>query len=165
MRNMVKRTAAGAVIGGSLLFTGGLGIASAVPATETNDQLVNLAIGNGGVLRDLNVDVASQIAGLLCGAGSNANGTSATGPNGPTASGMSASETSTNVSEITAQARQVDAGQMTSTTCNSSQGVVAISQNSTASSPNAAESPGRPSGNSTPSQSPAPGSSGPTPNS
>lgn len=158
MRNMVKRTAAGAVLGGSLLFTGGLGIATAIPASEINDQLVNLAIGNGNVLRDVNVEVASQIAGLLCGAGPNVTGNAATGPNanGPTASGMSANETTVNVSEITAQARQVDAGQMSTTTCNSSQGVVTISQNSPANSPNGAESPGRPSGNSTPS--PAPGS-------
>jgi hypothetical protein len=86
--------------------------------------MVNLTIGNGNVLRDVNVEVASQIAGLLCGAGPNVTGNAATGPNanGPTASRMSANETTVNVSEITAQARQVDAGQMSTTTCNSSQG-------------------------------------------
>ena len=67
--------------------------------------MVNLTIGNGNVLRDVNVEVASQIAGLLCGAGPNVTGNAATGPNanGPTASGMSANETTVNVSEITAR--------------------------------------------------------------
>ena len=91
--------------------------------------MVNLTIGNGNVLRDVNVEVASQIAGLLCGAGPNVTRNAATGPNanGPTASGMSANETTVNVSEITAQARQVDAGQMSTTTCNSSRAVARFS--------------------------------------
>jgi hypothetical protein len=142
MRNMVKRTAAGAVLGGSLLVTGGLGIASALPVTNVNDQLVNLGIGNGQVLRDLNVDVASQIAGLLCGTGANVTGTeNETNPNGTPATGMSANESTANTSEITALATQVDAGQIPTTTCNSSQGVVTISQNGPVTSPNAVNAP------------------------
>ena len=147
MRNMVKRTAAGAVLGGSLLVTGGLGIANAAPVTDVNDQLVNLAIGNGNVLRDLNVDTASQIAGLLCGTGTGMNGAAPTssGPNAnnPAATGMSQNQTTVNPGEISAQARQVDAGTMPTTTCESAQGVVTISQNGPANSPNAAQAPGQ----------------------
>jgi hypothetical protein len=152
MRNMVKRAAAGAVLGGSLLVTGGLGIASAVPGSTVNDQQVNLSIGNTNVLRDLNVDVAAQIAGLLCGTGTNVGGTAATGTNvnGPAATGMSANESTGNVGDIAALARQVDAGQIPSTSCNSPQGVVTISKNAPATSPNAASAAGQQSEGSTP---------------
>src|ERR1700758_5575018 len=85
MRNVVKRIAAGAVLGGSLLVSGGLGIANAVPPTNANDQQVDLAIGNSGVLHDLNVNVAAQIANLLCGTGQNVTGPSATGATAATA--------------------------------------------------------------------------------
>src|ERR1700736_1991595 len=112
MRNLVKRTGAGAVLGGSLLVTGGLGIASALPISNVNDQLVNLSVGNVSFLHDVNVDVAAQIAGLLCGTGTSANGAAPTGTNanGPAATGM-ANETTGNAGDIAAQARQVDAGQ------------------------------------------------------
>lgn len=139
MRNMVKRTAAGAVLGGSLLVTGGLGIANALP----DDQLVDLQIGNGQVLSGLNVDVASQIAGLLCGTGANVTGTAETetNPDGTPATGMSA-ESPTNTTQITteirARANQVDASQIPTTTCTSSQGVVTISQNGAVTTPNTA---------------------------
>ena len=172
MRNIVKRTAAGAVLGGSLLFTVGLGIASAVPATDVSDQLVDLQIGNGTPLHGVNVDVASQIAGLLCGTGANVSGTAESGvnANGTPATGMSANTANpngTNVSssEITAQARQVDAGQIPTTTCDSNQGVVTISQNVTANAPNTApnsvNTPGAQNGNSTPPTAPTPAQPGP----
>ena len=45
MRNIVKNAAAGAVIGGSLLFTAGLGIASAQPL-NLPDGLVNVGVGD-----------------------------------------------------------------------------------------------------------------------
>src|SRR6266478_4036672 len=108
MRNMVKRTAAGAVLGGSLLVTGGLGIASAAPVNNVNDQLVNLSVGNASFLHDVNVDVAAQIAGLLCGTGTSPNGTAPAGnnANGPAASGM-ANDTTANAGDIAAQAREV----------------------------------------------------------
>jgi hypothetical protein len=150
MRNAVKRTAAGAVLGGSLLVTGGLGIANAAPPNNANDQQVDLAIGNSSVLHDLNVNVAAQIANLLCGTGANATGPNATGTNGSeaTANGTTANPmanpTTTNAGDITPKARQVAAGQMPTTTCDSSQGVVTISQisqnpqNEPASSPNQA---------------------------
>jgi hypothetical protein len=134
MRNTVKRTAAGAVLGGSLLVTGGLGIANAAPPNNADDQQVDLAIGNSSVLHDLNVNVAAQIANLLCGTGTNATGPNATGTSGTeaTANGTPANPmanpTTTNVADITAKARQVAAGQMPTTSCDSSQGVVTISQ-------------------------------------
>ncbi len=174
MRNVVKRTAAGAVLGGSLLFTGGLAIASAAPATDINDQLVDLQIGTGAPLQGVNVDVASQIAGLLCGTGTNVSGTAESGmnANGTPATGMSANANGTNVStsEITAQARQVDAGQMPTTTCDSNQGVVTISQNVPANAPtmapNSVTTPGPQNGTSTPSPMPGqPGTLGPAPTS
>jgi hypothetical protein len=176
MRNMVKRAAAGAVLGGSLLVTGGLGIASAVPGSTVNDQQVNLSVGTTNVLRDLNVDVAAQIAGLLCGTGTSATGTAEnrTNVSGPTASGMSANESTGNVGDLAALARQVDSGQIPSTSCNSPQGVVTISKNVPAASPNSASAAGQQSEGSTsppaqtpsPAQMPAPaGPLGPAPNS
>jgi hypothetical protein len=138
MHKIVKRAGAGAVLGGSLLFAGGIGIASAAPGTNVDDQLVNLGVGNADFLQGVNVDVASQIAGLLCGTG--VTGTAANpgaATNGPNATGMSANETNTNVRDITALANQVDAGQIPTTTCDSPQGVVTIAQNGPVSSPNA----------------------------
>ena len=167
MRNLVKRTGASAVLGGSLLVTGGLGIASALPVSNGNDQLVNLSVGNVSFLHDVNVDVAAQIAGLLCGTGTSANGAAPTGTNanGPAATGM-ANETTGNAGDIAAQARQVDAGQIPTTSCDSPQGVVTISQNGPANSPNAAEAPGQQRGSATTSTAPAPapaGALGPAP--
>ena len=129
MRNTVKRTAAGAVLGGSLLVTGGLGIANAVPPNNANDQQVDLAVGNSSVLHDLNVNVAAQIANLLCGTATNATGTNGTEAtaHGTPANPM-ANPTTTNAGDITPKARQVAAGQMPTTSCDSSQGVVTISQ-------------------------------------
>ena len=141
MRKMVKRAGASVVLGGSLLCVGGLGIASAAPGTNVDDQLVNLGVGsNASFLRDVNVDVASQIAGLLCGTGTTG---TATNPiaNGPSTTGMSANQGNTNVRDITALATQVDAGQIPTTTCDSAQGVVTISQNGTTASPDANNAP------------------------
>jgi hypothetical protein len=66
MQNIIKKTAAGAVMGGALLFTGGMGLASAAPP-QIQDGLVNLAIGDVAVLNDLDVAVAAQIAAAVCG--------------------------------------------------------------------------------------------------
>ena len=56
---------AGAVLGGSLLFTAGLGMAMAQPATA-QDGRVNVSIGNAGVLEDVDVTAAAQIAAGVC---------------------------------------------------------------------------------------------------
>ena len=65
MRNAIKNVAAGTVIGGSLLFTAGLGIATAQPETAP-DGLVNVSLGNAGVLEDVKVVDAAQIAAGVC---------------------------------------------------------------------------------------------------
>jgi|SRR3954464_15808561 hypothetical protein len=64
MQNVMKKTAAGAVIGGSLLFTG-MGVAQAAPP-QIQDGLVNVAIGDIAVLNDVKVAAAVQLATALC---------------------------------------------------------------------------------------------------
>jgi hypothetical protein len=70
MRNVAKAvstTAAGAVLGGSLALTAGLGIAGAqTEPVTTQDGLVNVAIGDIGVLEDVNMAAAAQIAAGVC---------------------------------------------------------------------------------------------------
>ena len=46
MQNIMKKTAAGAVMGGALLFTGGWALAQAAPPVQLQDGLVNLALGD-----------------------------------------------------------------------------------------------------------------------
>jgi hypothetical protein len=65
MRNVMKNLAAGTVIGGSLLFTAGLGIATAQPETAP-DGLVNVSIGEAGVLENVKAADAAQIAAGVC---------------------------------------------------------------------------------------------------
>ncbi len=63
----MKNAAAGTVIGGSLLFTAGLGIAAAQPDTApAPDGLVNVSLGNAGVLEDVKAADAAQIAAGVC---------------------------------------------------------------------------------------------------
>ena len=66
MQNIMKKTAAGAVMGGALLFTGGMGLAGAQPL-NLQDGLVNLAVGDVTILQDVNVAVAAQVAAAICG--------------------------------------------------------------------------------------------------
>lgn len=67
MASMMTKAAAGAVLGGSLLFTGGMGIAQAAPpVTNVQDGLVNVGIGNVTVLRNVDVQVAAAVAAAVC---------------------------------------------------------------------------------------------------
>jgi hypothetical protein len=67
MRNVMKNVAAGTAIGGSLLFTAGLGIAAAQPdIAPAPDGLVNVSLGNAGVLEDVKAADAAQIAAGVC---------------------------------------------------------------------------------------------------
>jgi hypothetical protein len=66
MRNIVKNVAAGTAIGGSLLFTAGLGISSAQPL-NLQDGLVNLAVGDVTILENVNAAVAANVAAAICG--------------------------------------------------------------------------------------------------
>ena len=67
MRTMVKRAAAAAVLGGSLLATGGLGLASAAPPVNATDGLVNVNVGNVTVAKEVNAGVAAEVTSALCG--------------------------------------------------------------------------------------------------
>jgi hypothetical protein len=67
MRNVMKNAAAGTVIGGSLLFTVGMGIAAAQPDTApAPDGLVNVTLGSAGVLKDVKAADAAKIAAGVC---------------------------------------------------------------------------------------------------
>ncbi len=67
MQNIMKKTAAGALMGGTLLFTGGMGLAQAAPPVNNiQDGLVNVGIGNVTVLRNVNVEVAAAVAAAVC---------------------------------------------------------------------------------------------------
>jgi hypothetical protein len=119
MRMMTKRTAAGTVLGGSLLFTGAMGIASAAPTGDINDGLVNLGVGNNNLLTDVKTDVASQVASLICG-------------------------DAAMTSDLSMKTTQVDAGTATDASCNSAQGTVTISQNGTTSAATPQNAPANP---------------------
>lgn len=66
MKSLVKRASAGAVMGGSLLFSAGLGLAQAQPL-NLQDGLVNVAVGDVTILEDVNVGVAASVAAAICG--------------------------------------------------------------------------------------------------
>ncbi|HXL61235.1 MAG TPA: hypothetical protein VN959_11305 [Mycobacterium sp.] len=63
MRNIVRNMAAGAALGGSLLFTAGPGLAGAAPPSANSG--VDLAIGNIKILQNASLDTAS-VAGAVC---------------------------------------------------------------------------------------------------
>src|SRR5581483_5899 len=67
MRYIVKRAAAGAVLGGSLFAIGGIGVANAAPPVNLQDGLVNVDVGNVAVAKDVNATVAAQVVAALCG--------------------------------------------------------------------------------------------------
>ena len=64
--SFVKNAAAGAVLGGSVLFTAGLGVANAQPVETTPDGLVNTAVGDTTILQAVPTDAAAATAGALC---------------------------------------------------------------------------------------------------
>src|SRR5258705_339265 len=63
MRTIVRNPAAGTVLGGSLLFTAGLGLAGAAPPAS---NAVDLAIGNIKILQNASLDTAVSVAGAVC---------------------------------------------------------------------------------------------------
>ncbi|GFG51971.1 hypothetical protein CQY20_18600 [Mycolicibacterium agri] len=65
MASMMKRVAAGTVLGGSMLFTGGMGLASAAPP-QVQDGLVNVAVGDVNVVRDVQVEAVAQVLATVC---------------------------------------------------------------------------------------------------
>ncbi|WP_258803725.1 hypothetical protein [Pseudarthrobacter sp. NS4] len=60
--NGIKKSAAGAVLAGALMFAGGVAPASAV----TQDGLVNINIGDVTVLENVRVAVAANILANVC---------------------------------------------------------------------------------------------------
>ena len=64
--SFVKNAAAGAVLGGSLLFTAGLGMANAQPV-EAPDGLVSIAVGDVTILSGVPADTAATTASAICG--------------------------------------------------------------------------------------------------
>ncbi|AFM15874.1 hypothetical protein Mycch_1064 [Mycolicibacterium chubuense NBB4] len=64
--SFVMKAAAGALLGGSALFTAGLGVANAQPL-QTPDGLVNLAVGDVTILKSVSTDQVATAAGALCG--------------------------------------------------------------------------------------------------
>ncbi|MCK0173622.1 MULTISPECIES: hypothetical protein [Mycobacteriaceae] len=69
MKNF-KTLAAGTVLGGSVLFTAGLGLANAQPAepTQAPDDSVTVAVGGVPILESVSTDTAATAAGAICGA-------------------------------------------------------------------------------------------------
>jgi hypothetical protein len=71
--NTMKKTAAGAVLGGALLAAGGLGLAHAAPPAESvvNDGKVNVTVTAGGqqvgVIQDVSLTSAQALATSACG--------------------------------------------------------------------------------------------------
>ena len=63
--SFVKNAATGAVLGGSLLFTAGLGMAQAQPV-DAPDGLVNLSVGDVTLLESVTADTAATAASALC---------------------------------------------------------------------------------------------------
>jgi hypothetical protein len=110
MRNTTKSLAAGAVMGGALLFTVGLGMAGAQPPTA-DDGRVNLTLGSAGTLEDVEVTSAVQIAAAVC------NGVE--------------------VPQVTTSADDVDATGTEAVVCTNTLGAVTISQNGPGNSENA----------------------------
>lgn len=108
MQNAKKLTA-GAVLGGSLLFTAGMGMAMAQPDTA-NDSRVNVSFGNAGVLEDVDVTAAAQIAADVC---------------------------HTDVNSVNALAQAADTEGTDRTVCTNTLGTVAIQQNGPGHSENA----------------------------
>lgn len=66
MKSIVKRASAGAVMGGALMFSAGMGLAQAQPDTIIGDGLVNVGIGDVTILEDVNVGVAANVVAQLC---------------------------------------------------------------------------------------------------
>ncbi|MCV7281987.1 hypothetical protein H7J88_20365 [Mycolicibacterium flavescens] len=104
-----KTLAAGAVMGGSLLFTAGMGIAMAQP-DAAQDSRVNVSIGNAGVLEDVDVAAAAQIAAGVC---------------------------DTDVNSVSALAQAADTEGTDQTACTNNLGTVVIQQNGPGQSENA----------------------------
>ncbi|MCV7365193.1 hypothetical protein H7K19_26995 [Mycolicibacterium neworleansense] len=109
----MKTATAGAMLGGSLLFTVGLGVANAAPDTA-GDGKVNLTLGNVSVLENVDDAAAAQIAAGVC--------------------------ENTDTASLTTAVQGVDANSTDHVVCTNNLGTISFSQNGTAERPgNAAQ--------------------------
>ncbi|MGV9802059.1 hypothetical protein ACWDTP_28840 [Mycobacterium sp. NPDC003449] len=97
MKSTMMRVAAGTALGGAL-FLSGMGIANAAP----RDGQVDLALGTAGVLEDVPIGSAAQIAAGVC---------------------------DTDVAQVTRTAETVDGDGVQQNVCNNTVGAVELRQN------------------------------------
>ncbi|WP_102145966.1 hypothetical protein [Mycobacterium hubeiense] len=62
MKSTAKRVTVGAALGGALFLSAGTGVATADP----RDGQVDIALGTAGVLEDVPIGAASQLAAAVC---------------------------------------------------------------------------------------------------
>ncbi|MFN3002702.1 hypothetical protein [Mycolicibacterium wolinskyi] len=110
MKSTIKRVTVGAAFGGALFLSAGMGIANAQP----NDGQVDLALGTAGVLEDVPIGTAAQIAAGVCDG---------------------------EVAQVTTVAQNVDASGTQQNVCNNNVGAVEFKQNEGAPAEGAAEQP------------------------
>jgi hypothetical protein len=119
-----KRVAVGAIMGGGLLMSAGLGLANA----DSNDGKVDVRVGNAGILEDVSVADAAQIAAGVC---------------------------NVDVNQVNRLAQDVDSSGNLQNVCNNNLGAVEFGQNQPG---HAAGAPGQqPNETATPTTSAAPG--------
>lgn len=98
IKTTMKRVTAGAALGGAMFFAAGLGIANAQPS----DGQVDLLLGTAGVLNNVPLGAASQIAAGVC---------------------------DSDVAQVTRVAENVDTSGAQQNVCNSTIGAVEFRQN------------------------------------
>ncbi|MBU8821813.1 hypothetical protein [Mycolicibacterium goodii] len=108
MKSTMKRMTVGAALGGALFLSAGMGIANAQP----RDGQVDLALGTAGVLEDVPIGAAAQVAAGVC---------------------------DSDIGQITTLAETVDANGAQTNVCNNTVGAVEFRQNEGA--PASAEEP------------------------
>lgn len=110
MKSTIKRVTVGAVLGGALFLSAGMGIANAQPS----DGQVDLALGTAGVLEDVPIGAAAQIAAGVCDG---------------------------EVAQVTTVAQNVDASGTQQNVCSNNVGAIDFRQNEGAPAEGAAEQP------------------------
>ncbi|MDV3127442.1 hypothetical protein M1247_21130 [Mycobacterium sp. 21AC1] len=93
-----KRVTVGAALGGALFFSAGVGLAGA----EAQDGQVDVAVGSAGVLEDVSVASAAQLASKVCDG---------------------------DVNQVTSAAQTVDANGTEQNVCSNNIGAVSFRQN------------------------------------
>ncbi|MGV0741307.1 hypothetical protein [Mycolicibacterium sp. XJ870] len=110
MKSTLKRVTVGTALGGALFLSAGMGVANAQP----RDGQVDVVIGTVGVLEDVPIGAATQIAGGVC---------------------------DREVGQVTPIAETVDANGAQTNVCNNNLGAVDFRQNEGAPAAGTAEQP------------------------